>query len=52
VCGTFVDNAFFPSPSFAFYLSFFIFPLAQGEFKGHFPGVVTKWWQWHPQISK
>jgi hypothetical protein len=39
-------------PSFAFYLSFFIFSFmkAQGEIEGHCPGVVTKWWQCHPQI--
>jgi hypothetical protein len=50
VCGTFVRNALYPSPLFAFYLSFFIFSLAQGEVEGHCLGVVTKWWQCHPQI--
>jgi hypothetical protein len=50
VCGTFVHNAFFPSPLFAFYLSFFIFSLAQGEVEGHCPGVVTRWWQCYPQM--
>jgi hypothetical protein len=50
VCGTFICNAFFPGPSFSFYLSFFIFSLAQGEFEGHCPSVVTRWWQCHPQM--
>jgi hypothetical protein len=28
----------------------FSFIIAQGEVEGHFPGVVTKWWQCHPQM--
>jgi hypothetical protein len=51
VCGTFVRNALFPSPLFAFYLLFsYIFFLSQGEIEGHCPGVMTKWWQCHPQM--
>jgi hypothetical protein len=56
--GAFVEGVWYLRPQctfskpIIFLLSFFlyIFFLAQGEVEGHCPGVVTRWWQCHPQI--
>jgi hypothetical protein len=57
--GAFVEGVWYLRPQCIFskpiicILSFFFifsFKTAQGEIEGHFPGVVTKWWQCHPQM--
>jgi hypothetical protein len=50
VYGTFVRNAPFKRQLFSFYISLFIFYLEQGEVEGHFPSMVTIWWQCQSQI--